>query len=1299
LREGITKKVPQASPAGWTVRRYNNDGKIDAWTGDLGDTSVVSTPSGSTSYRYLTVNTPNDGDALMAYVLHRPCGAAEGGVWIGKDDSGGTPSTAPNAVSENTWLLEGPSYVVSGQTDAKVVDGSVQLTGKTLIRDGALCISSDVAERTEWTFRPTTKGSDSKNNNGDIIRPDTKPVWNLVTITSALKNNVYAGTPSGSQLVPGYFGSKDDTGSQNTLIVTMGGSEWVYNETTDGVVLSYRPRAAYRFESMTIPVEWIGKAMLIGNEEALPEEVVLERVKELKAKSSKDRWLTLGGRAVLEKKPNSSEYTGKIIFNVDFVEPNKTDDEGNAITFGALDSYVISLVIVDEPSAAQNTIEVAFGQGEVKPGAWLVTQTLFALNEDGTPNLSKGGDVVATPIWADEKGCVTLDANGDVVLDAETNLPVRKYADVHGWVYQPIVGDQLGMATVINPDLGLQGGAVANPLAQLTAENARLRPYLVWNVIPKSRVPANLFDPSLSEGAGIKRGDFIKNWGLNAWIGSPSILDGATTSLSDLRMKLKSAAESSALYADAGIIPMIYQGYCGEDEKPTKEPATEDSAAQLNLLSFRTMTAAELQAAMDQSGATGIHNSNPDALPYETFIKMSDDDPTIWKDGAILRFAVIIADATTDTVYDCQSISNFSSKNFDAYCPWYIPDATTNINRVTAAADAGGGVSPFAWVYEIPQGGVWINEFRPFAVYDGETRVVASAFELAMKASPLTENVGDGTFAQAPETFTPTRTLDGWKVITRYAPMPLKDADPTVPNEWQTHKEVPLHSWIPRRRVMHSLATSRKNPADYETAVYDLDFYAALSVVNPATETALVEASLSMGDSAYTAAYYKDVDGNTYDSSFQWLNFNLTNEALKEDADLFDADLQQELTADAEGPYADGVVYSIALVRNNGVVEDSVIFYKEAPNAGYFLEDRLALVLKREEANRTTAGVVRALTSTSLPDATYPQMPAQFLRFTNMNTNPVSEMLGWYVAFSDDRVNTSFSMPNEMELGFPGLYYTQPNLDGYKFKENFLTNFAAIEVHVTGGGGATLSLVANGKTAVGRNLTVTALKASGYELALQNWNQAWYAPPTITRDSVAFTPVNGYAVATTYNANGTRSSSVLIDSGLVTDDTLYNIVFNYTPEAQALKLPTEMSEGFVQWLQQVTPAEVALSEKVDLDEKYWLGVESPADDTVDPALAISNVGMYFESVDATEAKPTISVKLTNKGTLVTSLKEGGNVVLLGKQTLEGEWVYLHTLGAEDLAEDAELILSTDCKFFRAVLLSDAEVRAITTPAP
>ena len=1284
LRGGILNdKVAQAESTGWSVRRYDADGTL-SWTGDCA--TATETNSGSTSYKYLTLAINRDEAARMAYVLHRPCGAAEGGAWLGADANGGALIALPATVAENAWLLALESFVVPGQSDATNEMGSVQLVGECVSRDGAWTISSDVAKRTEWSFLSTTKGTD---NNG--IRPDTKPVWNLVTVTSILKNNVYSGTPSGYQLVPGYFAIEDATGSSSMEVKTMGGSEWVYNGTTEGLVLSYRPRATYRFETITLPTELIDKVMLIGNEGALTPAEVATRVRELRAKPTE--WVTLGGRAKKETHPVTGEPTGKIVFNVDFEE--RKDEKGNIITFGSLDSYVISLVFVGEPSSAQNTIEVAFGQGEVKLGAWMVTQTLFGLNADGTPNPEKGGDAVTAPIWSDENGSITLDDAGEVIIDDETGLPVRKYANVHGWAYQPIVGDTLGMAAVINPDLGLQGGSLTNPVAMLTKENASLRPFLVWTAIPKSKIPDNLFNASLPVSAGIPRGDFIRGWGLNAWIGSPSVLDGATISLTTLRQNLRAGAAStasSAMYTAAGIIPMTYQGYCDEDEKISNAPATEDSTAMRNLLSFRTMTTKELEDALALGETTGLTttgtletDTNP-LLPFTTSIDLSN--PEIWQDGAILRFAVIIADAVKGTVYDCQSISNFSSKDLDVYCPWYVPDVTTNVNRATSATDAGGGVSPFAWVYSIPQGGVWINEIRPFAITTSAGDRVASAFELAMYASPLQEDVSDPM--NQPSTFTPTRTLDGWKVITRYAPLPLIGADPTLPNDWVTHKEVPLHSWVPRRRVMKSLATSMGDNNLYLNADYSLDYYTALAITNPAN-TAVVKASLSIDEDAYNAAYYKDLAENVDPVHFQWLNFNLTNAARRDDEDLFNADLQQKLTEDSEGPYANGVIYSIALVRNNGVIEDSVMFYKESPYGGFdsigsYLEERLDIAIKREEVNRASAGAIRALTTTPLPNTSYPQLPAQFLRFTNA----LGTELGWYIAYSQNRVNSTFSMPNEMEVEFEGLSYTQP----YLVYEPNITSFAAIEVHVTGGGGATLSLNANGQTETGRDLAVSALKATGYELSLQNWNQAWYAPPTITRDSKPFTPAAGYAVITTYASNGTRASSVRIDSGLVSEDTLYNIVFNYTAEAQALKLPTEMTPEFMKWLQQVAPAEVVETPGVDLDETYWLGVESPADGAVDPKLAINNIGMYFDDVAATEAKPTISVKLTNKGTLVTSLKEGGNVVLLGKQTLEGDWIYLQTLGAEELAEDAEIILSTDCKFFRAVLLSDAEVQEL-----
>jgi hypothetical protein len=110
---------------------------------------------------------------------------------------------------------------------------------------------------------------------------------------------------------------------------------WV--ATTEGLVLSYRPRATYRFETITLPTELIDKVMLVGNEGALTPEEVATRVRELRAKPNE--WLTLGGRAKKETHPVTGEPTGKIIFDTDFEE--RRDEKGNIITFGSLDSYVI----------------------------------------------------------------------------------------------------------------------------------------------------------------------------------------------------------------------------------------------------------------------------------------------------------------------------------------------------------------------------------------------------------------------------------------------------------------------------------------------------------------------------------------------------------------------------------------------------------------------------------------------------------------------------------------------------------------------------------------------------------------------------------------------------------------------------------------------------------------------------------------------------------------------------------------------------------------------------------------------
>ena len=52
---------------------------------------------------------------------------------------------------------------------------------------------------------------------------------------------------------------------------------------------------------------------------------------------------------------------------------------------------------------------------------------------------------------------------------------------------------------------------------------------------------------------------------------------------------------------------------------------------------------------------------------------------------------------------------------------------------------------------------------------------------------------------------------------------------------------------------------------------------------------------------------------------------------------------------------------------------------------------------------------------------------------------------------------------------------------------------------------------------------------------------------------------------------------------------------------------------------------------------------------------------------------------------------------MGKKALtDAAWIYLKTLAPADLAEGAEIFLTTDCKFFRAKLMSDAELEALVT---
>ena len=236
-----------------------------------------------------------------------------------------------------------------------------------------------------------------------------------------------------------------------------------------------------------------------------------------------------------------------------------------------------------------------------------------------------------------------------------------------------------------------------------------------------------------------------------------------------------------------------------------------------------------------------------------------------WQEGAVLRFAIVIADAKVDRVYEVQSISNFSSNEATAYCPWYLPNARANINAISTASNK--GISPYAWVYNIGRGGVWINEFRPFPVEN-----LPTAIELAGYASPYTQD-------PTTQAYIPQYSLDGWSVVLKYAPMPLATDAQETPIVWTEDHRVALHSWVPYRRI---------NKVDAPAAgYYDLDYYLAADTI----------------DTSFGAATANDFLNYAYAAdklnTFKWLKF-------ADDTPLFKADLEAELRTN--DVYKNGIV-------------------------------------------------------------------------------------------------------------------------------------------------------------------------------------------------------------------------------------------------------------------------------------------------------------------------------------------------------------------------------------------------------
>ncbi|MGN0885803.1 MAG: hypothetical protein ACI4RT_02270 [Candidatus Spyradenecus sp.] len=1251
LRDGILNanpNVPQTTHQGWTLKRYGEDGTL------AGSAAVGPYDAATRTYAHAFSTVPNFADIATAdrsaYVLHRPCGAAEGGLWSAADAAGGTAVTAPGTVADNGWLLSAEAYIVPGKSDATDAPGSVQLVGQAVYVSGQACVTSDVSKRTEWVFSNETPSS-ANANNGSTLPPDRDPEWNRVTVTSSIRNTVYGGVLCGYQQF-GFFETEAASGTASNageITQSLSGTAWEYDALSNRrLVLSYRPRTNYRYERLVLPPSLIGHVMLIGADGSLPQATVdseVERLRQLAAADPAVRhtdWIRMGnhdnaGRyraeveyatITAEDGSTSQEPTGVITFNPDYTSGLDAD----AVTFGEQDAFVITLVFADEPASAINAIQMEIGQGDVLSGAWLVTQTLYALDANGDPDATKGGDTLAKPIWSDEDGNV----DGD-------------YANLHGWLHQPQVGDQLGMSAVINPELGLVGGALGNTVEavrnQLEADTG-LRPFLIWTLIPKSKLPANLSEPGTSADLKL-RDTFLNNWdlGANYWFGStPSISEGiAAVSLRDLRKRLRTSATNRDFYSAAGIIPMTYRGYCDETRALANDPDVNPRAAD-TLLAFSTMTADELADALARTTDTGLTEAD-DLLAYAPIINMDAAAEATWQEGAVLRFAIVIADAKVDRVYEVQSISNFASNDATAYCPWYLPNARANINAISTANNK--GISPYAWVYNIGRGGVWINEFRPFPVNG-----LPTAFELAGYASPYTYTDGQ---------YIPQYSLDGWSVVLKYAPLPLETEAQETPLTWTEDHRVALRSWVPYRRI---------NANGTAAGYYDLDYYLAADTVDSSFGTVTANDFL-----AYAYAADKI-------NAFKWLKF-------ADDTPLFKAELEADLrTNDA---FKNGIVYAIALERANGVVEDEVLFCysKEGLRTDDELLTRMKLAIASENVNATTASTVRGLANRAVKeDVVNPNATLQFFYET------VLDQLYWDVDATAEGMNT---LPGANVIN----NYNRIIQPRSSYQLQTATTFT-LSARVLGGD-ASLRLYKGGAPyfeASGRSLSTSYVTGTDYTLSLTDWNEAWYSRASVTKNGA---PIAAPVVqATTYAAAGPRltanvSTDLTLDSATLDADTDYVVTFVYTPEAEQLLAAGDLNaqdEGFLAWLLQVDPnaiLEQTARDGVTASEKYWLGLDSAAISAEDVALSITSLGTHTEPEGT--ALPTLSIALRKGEEPVGELRGDGVLVLLGKRELGDPWQFLRRLYPEDVSGESHLILRTDCTFFKAILLSAEEAES------
>ncbi len=318
----------------------------------------------------------------------------------------------------------------------------------------------------------------------------------------------------------------------------------------------------------------------------------------------------------------------------------------------------VTLTIKGDLPASSEVIMVC-SQGVIDQADWVVGQKLFKVIP---------GQQTTTVIPA-----VTGKYNNWQDVDAQGNITNK---------YQPLVGDKVGLVTVVQ-----------NALVNATRPTGqRNKVYLAWSLLPKTVVDVHNPDPSLRE-----------NWGAQAWITGKNPINGIT--IAQLRERLANPPKNE-LFVKGGLIEL--------EDVTNQPPYSLDS-------SF-----------------------GGDALRvYRTPIDAGIDcDPTTFLSGALVRFSLVYGDEkqndnaeTAKAIW--QSMSAYNTQ-YDGkpvpYCPWYIPDDKVNYNtRLNDSAVSDRVETPFFWMYGTKPGGVWFNELRPRSTTDNGNEYDQSDYiELAM---------------------------------------------------------------------------------------------------------------------------------------------------------------------------------------------------------------------------------------------------------------------------------------------------------------------------------------------------------------------------------------------------------------------------------------------------------------------------------------------------------------------------------------------------------------------------------------